>query len=101
MTSWGEEAGVVEDYRYLGVHLKNRLDWTTNTNAVYKKKMSRLYFLRKLRSFNVCSKMLEIFYQSVMASAIYFAVVCWGSSISARDASRTGLRDSRAHSSTD
>ena len=84
----GEEVEVVEDYKYLGVHLNNRLDWRTNTNAVYKKGMSRLYFLRKLRSFNVCSKMLEIFYQSVMASAIYFAVVCWGSSISARDASR-------------
>jgi len=27
-----------------------------------KKGMSRLYFLRKLRSFNVFSKMLEIFY---------------------------------------
>ena len=51
--------------------------------------MGRLYFLRKLRSFNVCSKMLEIFYQSAMASAIYFALVCWGSSISAKDASRT------------
>ena len=50
--------------------------------------MSRLYFLRKLRSFNVCSKMLEIFFQSVVASAIYSAVVCWGSNISARDTNR-------------
>ena len=32
--------------------------------------------------------MLEIFYQSKVASAIYCAVVCWGSSISARGASR-------------
>ena len=50
--------------------------------------MSRLYFLRKLRSFNVCSKMLEIFYQSVVASVLFFAVVCWGSSIGASDANR-------------
>ena len=50
--------------------------------------MSRLYFLRKLRSFNVCSKMLEIFYQSVVASALFFAVVCWGSSIGAGDTNR-------------
>ena len=57
----GEEVEVVEDYKYLGVHLNDRLDWSTNTNTVYKKGMSRLYFLRKLRSFNVCSKMLEIF----------------------------------------
>ncbi len=32
--------------------------------------MSRLYFLRGLRSFHVCSKMLEIFYQSVVAGAL-------------------------------
>ncbi|KAI3355030.1 hypothetical protein L3Q82_017846 [Scortum barcoo] len=50
--------------------------------------MSRLYFLRKLRSFNVGSRMLEIFYQSVVASAIFFAAVCWGSSIRASDTNR-------------
>ncbi|KAL3050872.1 hypothetical protein OYC64_001194 [Pagothenia borchgrevinki] len=74
----GEEVAVVEDYKYLGVHLDNGLKWRINTDAVYKKGMSRLYFLRKLRSFNVCSKMLEIFYQSVVARALFFAAVCWG-----------------------
>ena len=84
----GENVTEVEDYKFLGVHLDNRLNWKTNTEAVYKKGMSRLYFLRKLRSFNVCSKMLEIFYQSVVASALFFAVVCWGSSIGAGDTNR-------------
>ncbi|TWW79253.1 hypothetical protein D4764_10G0002830 [Takifugu flavidus] len=56
----------------------NKLEWSTNTDAVYKKAMSRLYFLRRLRSFSVCSRMLHMFYQSVMASTISFAVVCWG-----------------------
>ncbi|KAK3510557.1 hypothetical protein QTP70_010091 [Hemibagrus guttatus] len=36
-----------------------------------------------LRSINVCNKMLEIFSQSVVTSAIYCAVVCWVVSISA------------------
>ncbi|KAI3355023.1 hypothetical protein L3Q82_017847 [Scortum barcoo] len=80
----GEVVEEVEDYKYLGVVIDNRLDWKSNTEAVYKKGMSRLYFLRKLRSFNVGSRMLEIFYQSVVASAIFFAAVCWGSSIRAR-----------------
>ena len=44
--------------------------------------MSRLYFLRKLRSFNVCSKMLEIFRQSVVAIVIFFAAVCVGAAAS-------------------
>ena len=50
--------------------------------------MSRHYFLRKLRSFNVCSKMLEIFHQSVVASVIFFAAVCWSSSIRASGTNR-------------
>ena len=52
----GKEVEVVEEYRYLCVHLDNR----------HKKGESRLYFLRKLRSFRVCSRMLHIFYKSVV-----------------------------------
>ncbi|TWW77662.1 hypothetical protein D4764_12G0010520 [Takifugu flavidus] len=55
------------------------------------KPMSRLYFLRRLRSFSVCSRMLNMFYQSVMASTIFFAVVCWGAGIKAKDANRLKL----------
>ena len=43
---------VVEEYKYLNVHLDNRLNWRHNTGAVYKKGQSRLYYLRKLRSFS-------------------------------------------------
>lgn len=69
----------MEDYKYLGVNIDNGLNWKTNRLAVYKKGMSRLYSLRKLRSFNVCSRKLEMFYQSVVASVLFFTEVCWGS----------------------
>ncbi|TWW67277.1 hypothetical protein D4764_02G0003180 [Takifugu flavidus] len=72
----GKDVEIVPSYRFLGVQLDNKLEWSTNTDAVYKKAMSRLYFLRRLRSFSVCSRMLHMFYQSVMASTIFFAVVC-------------------------
>ncbi|KAI3361608.1 hypothetical protein L3Q82_013746 [Scortum barcoo] len=39
----GEVVEEVEDYKYLGVVIDNRLDWKSNTEAVYKKGMSRLY----------------------------------------------------------
>ena len=45
----------VEEHKYLSVHLDNRL--RRNTDAVYQKGHSRLYFVRKLRSFSVCSRM--------------------------------------------
>ncbi|TWW77449.1 hypothetical protein D4764_12G0008390 [Takifugu flavidus] len=89
--SWSRENLLqlnVTKTKFLGVQLDNKLEWSTNTDAVYKKAMSRLYFLRRLRSFSVCSRMLHMFYQSVMASTIFFAAVCWGAGIKAKDANR-------------
>ncbi|XP_060781055.1 uncharacterized protein LOC132888977 [Neoarius graeffei] len=82
----GVTVEIVSTYKYLGVHLDNKLDWSANTDALYKKGQSRLFSLRKLGSFNVCSKLLLMFYQSVMASVLFYAVVCWGGSIRRRDA---------------
>ena len=52
---------VVNTYKYLGVHLDNKLDWSANTDALYKKGQSWLYFLRRLGSFNVGNKLLSMF----------------------------------------
>ena len=54
---------------------------------VYRKGQSRLFFLRGLRFFDVCGEMLHIFYQSVVASTIFYAAVCWGGSATERDTS--------------
>ena len=72
----GEEVDTVENYKYLGVWLDRKLDWTHNTDHLYKRGQSRLYFLRRLRSFNICRKLLWMFYQSVVASVLFYAVVC-------------------------
>jgi hypothetical protein len=81
----GRDIERVDTYKYLGVHLNNKLDWTHNTNALYKRGQSRLYFLRRLRSFGVTGPLLKTFYDSVVASAILYAVACWSSSITERD----------------
>ncbi|KAK0144738.1 putative RNA-directed DNA polymerase from transposon BS [Merluccius polli] len=84
----GADVEVVSSYRYLGLVLDNKLDWSKNTDHLYRKGQSRLYFLRRLRSFNICRKLLWMFYQSVVASVLFYAVVCWGGSTSKRDSSR-------------
>ncbi|KAI4885338.1 hypothetical protein NFI96_001847 [Prochilodus magdalenae] len=84
----GVSVDTLEDFKYLGVHIDNKLDWAKNTDALYKKGQSRLYFLRRLRSFNICRTMLRIFYESVVASAILYAVACWGSRLRVADANR-------------
>ncbi len=84
----GRDVELVTSYKYLGVNLDHKLQWSLNTEVLYKKGLSRLYLLRKLRSFNICSKMLHMFYQSVMASTIFFAAVCWGTGINAKDSNK-------------
>ncbi|KAI5090955.1 hypothetical protein C0J45_19816 [Silurus meridionalis] len=81
----GKDIVRVDSYKYLGVHLNNKLDWTDNTEAIYKKGQSRLFLLRRLRSFGVQEELLKTFFVSVVASAIFYGVVCWGSSISTAD----------------
>lgn len=44
-----------------------------------------IYFLRRLRGFIVCNKMLKMIYQSVVASDIFYAAVCWVRNVRARD----------------
>ncbi|KAI4899536.1 hypothetical protein NFI96_002056 [Prochilodus magdalenae] len=75
-------------YRYLRPHLDERLDWSANTDILYRKGQSRLYFLRRLGSFNICRKLLQMFYQTVVSSCLFYAVVCWGGSIKKRDEMR-------------
>ncbi|KAI5095921.1 hypothetical protein C0J45_14351 [Silurus meridionalis] len=84
----GRDIVRVDSYKYLGVHLNYKLDWTNNTEAIYKKGQSRLFLLRRLRSFGVQGELLKTFFDSVVASAIFYGVVCWGSSISTADRKR-------------
>ena len=47
----GTDIEMTTSYKYLGVHMNNKLDWTDHTAATYKKGQNRLHLLRKLRSF--------------------------------------------------
>ncbi|KAI3356731.1 hypothetical protein L3Q82_003410 [Scortum barcoo] len=57
----GMDIDTVKSYKYLGVHLNDSLDWSDNTNALVKKGNSRLFLLRRLRSFGVQGPLLRTF----------------------------------------
>ena len=97
----GLDIEIVGEYKYLGVHLNNKLDWTTNTDVLYRKGQSRLHLLRRLRSFGVCRTLLRTFYDTVVASAIFYAVVCWGCGSTERDRKRLNKLVRRASSVLD
>ncbi|KAI3358981.1 hypothetical protein L3Q82_015364, partial [Scortum barcoo] len=71
----------------------HRLDWSDNTNALVKKGNSRLFLLRRLRSFGVQGPLFRTFYDSVVVSAIFYGIVCWASSITDRDRRRMDRLD--------
>ncbi len=52
-----------------------------NIAVLYKKGQSRLYLLGRLRSIWMQGALLRTFFDSDLATAIFYGVVCWGSSI--------------------
>ena len=49
--------------------------------TVYQKGQILLYFLRRFRYLHVCNRLLQMFYQYVVARTIFFAVVFLGTGI--------------------
>lgn len=89
----GVSVNTDEDYKFLGVHIDNKVDWLRSpthplTETLYRKGQSRLYFLMRLRSFNICRMILRMFYETEVSGAILFAVVCWGCRLRVADANR-------------
>ena len=58
----GKAVKRVDTCKYLGVVFDSKLNWKENINSVLKKVNSRMYCMRKLRSFGVNSDMLVIFF---------------------------------------
>ena len=49
----GKIVSIVDSYKYLGLKIDSKLNWSNHAHDVCKKVNQRLYFLRKLRSFKV------------------------------------------------
>ena len=84
----GQPVERVSQYKYLGVTLDDKLTWKPNTNALIKKTNSRLFFLRKLRSFDLDKSLLKVFYSCAVHSVLTFGAVCWGGCLSKFDENR-------------
>ena len=83
----GKEVECVVSFKYLGATLDNTLSWTQNTDAIISKANTRLYCLRKLKSFNV-SHMLQLFFSSIVCSVLTFGSSVWGENIPQYDRDR-------------
>ena len=53
----------VSSFMFLGVHISEDLTWTHHTDAITKTARQRLFFLRRLRRFNMDSRILCNFHR--------------------------------------
>ena len=79
---------MVDQYKYLGSVIDNKLDWSANCQALLGRGHKRLYFLRKLNSFGVGPRLLELFYRATVESVLTFNSLCFFGSITERDRAR-------------
>ena len=47
----GETVEQVENNKYLGIHVNNKLDWTVHTSSVISKINQRMFFCQKAKLF--------------------------------------------------
>ena len=60
----------VESFKFLGVHITDKLKWSTHTDSVVKKVQQRLFNLRRLKKFVLAPKTLTNFYRSTIESIL-------------------------------
>ncbi len=77
----GQDAEIVESYRYLGTVNDNKLSFDCSTNILCKKSQHCLFCLRKLAEFGVDRSLMTLFYRSFIESMSTFSFICWYASV--------------------
>lgn len=80
----GLDIEMVTKYKYLGLHLYNKLNWSW----IQEPSLS-FFFLRKPRSLEICSKLLQMFFQSV-ALTVLCCTLLLGSQCQKQGCMKTG-----------
>ena len=76
-----ESVETVGSYKYLAFTMDNKLNWHAHVDVLCNKLNTRLFFLKKLKSFHVNKIILKMFYQALIQSVITFGISCWGGNI--------------------
>ena len=73
----GDNVDIVDEYKYLGNIIDNKLKGNLNVSNIYKKCNQRMYFLRKLKNVKVDGTILTLFYYSIIQSVLSFCISSW------------------------
>ncbi|XP_041830687.1 uncharacterized protein LOC121632933 [Melanotaenia boesemani] len=75
----------VSSFKFLGIHISENLNWTTNTSSLAKKAHQRLFFLRTLKKHHLSSAILVNFYRCAIESILTSCVTVWYGNCSVAD----------------
>ena len=84
----GEAVEIVEEFKYLGTILDNKLDSGAHTTSLVQKGNQKMFFLRKLRSYNVSAGILRRFHQAAVESVASYNCLCFHNNLREIDMNR-------------
>ena len=66
ITISGQIVEVVDNFKYLGTYIDSKLNFSENTEQIFKTCNQRLHLLRKLNSFGVSKHIMETVYKNLI-----------------------------------
>uniref|UniRef100_A0A673Y8U9 Reverse transcriptase domain-containing protein n=1 Tax=Salmo trutta TaxID=8032 RepID=A0A673Y8U9_SALTR len=75
----------VESFKFLGVHITNKLSWSKHTKRVVKRAQHSLFSLRRLKRFGMGPQILKKFYSCTIGSILTGCITAWYGNCSASD----------------
>jgi hypothetical protein len=72
-------------FKFLGVHITDKLNWFTHTDSVVKKSQQRFFNLRRLKKFSLSPKSLTNFYRCTIESILSGCITAWYGNYSAHN----------------
>jgi hypothetical protein len=75
----------VESFKFLCVHITNKLEWSEHTKRVVKRARQSLFPLRKLKRFGMGPQILKRFYSCNIESILTGCITAWYGNCSASD----------------
>uniref|UniRef100_A0A8C7C8Q2 Reverse transcriptase domain-containing protein n=1 Tax=Oncorhynchus kisutch TaxID=8019 RepID=A0A8C7C8Q2_ONCKI len=75
----------VASYKFLGIHITDKLNWSTHTDSIVKKAQQRLFNLRRLKKLVLSPKALTNFYRCTIESILAGCITAWYGNCSAHN----------------
>ena len=81
----GETVERVNEYKYLGMVVDDRLVFDNNVNKIHKNCQSRIFCLQKLRNIGVDPVILQTYYRCCVESLLTASFICWYGSLGVKN----------------